>query len=150
MPLLGGARAWSGCEDYWWRLILPPRAVAGLGTCGSSYVLISTCGEGSRKPPPALQPCHLHRPPQCLWLTEGWETWGTDLQLLHSAGKTKWSPFDDRFKYESRNASCLICELSSLCISSHYWRWLFITNKHGVAAGKVNLLCIGAFCRKKP
>lgn len=50
----------------------------GLGTCGGSYVLISTCGEGGRggrKPPPGLcSLCHLHRPPLCLWLTEGWGT----------------------------------------------------------------------------
>lgn len=47
--------AWSACEDYGRRLILPPQAVAGLGTCGSSYMLISTCGEGGKgaeKSPP--------------------------------------------------------------------------------------------------
>ena len=55
------------------RLIVPPQAVTRLGTYGSSYVLISTCGEGKReqrKPRWALQPCHLHRPLQCFWLTQ--------------------------------------------------------------------------------
>lgn len=43
--LLVWTTAWSGCKDYGRRLILPPQAVARLGTCGSSYMLISTCGE---------------------------------------------------------------------------------------------------------
>lgn len=31
-------------------------------------------GEREKKTPAgALQPCHLHRPPQCLWLSESWE-----------------------------------------------------------------------------
>ncbi|KAM7385925.1 hypothetical protein PAMP_001966 [Pampus punctatissimus] len=63
---VSGSEAWSGREDYGRRLILPPWAVAGLGTYGSSYVLISTCGEGgegAENPRRALQPHHLHRPP---------------------------------------------------------------------------------------
>lgn len=90
--LLAWRTGQSGCEDYGRRLILPPQAAAGLGTCGSSYMLISTCGdEGGRKPPAgsaAVPPAQTSTVPH--W---GWKTWWA--QLEHSgklANNPNWWP----------------------------------------------------------
>ena len=49
----------GGCAGNMWQLI-----------CANKH-LWRRGGGGEKTPAGAPQPCHLHRPPLCLWLTEG-------------------------------------------------------------------------------
>lgn len=81
---VSGSKAWSGSEDYRQTLFVLPQAVAQLGTYGSSYVLISTCGEGAEEAPAgsaAMPPVQTSAVP----LTHTPSAW-----LQHRAGNSVW------------------------------------------------------------